>query len=105
MPRRSRTFMPNTRLTTSNSLHDPTSGEIRTQLLIRDRKLVLFELFCVIGEIPGRQFVLTVLLGGKGADLFELRLALGQGLGSQVGEELHHLPGLSAILVARESSA
>ncbi len=72
-------------------LHHPAGGEVGTQLLVGDGELVLLELLGVVGEIPGGQLALTVLLGGEGADLLQLGLALRQGLGRQIGEEAHHL--------------
>ncbi len=76
------------------SFHHPAGGEVGAQLLVGDGEFVLLELLGVIGEIPGRQFALAVLLGGEGADLVELRLALRQGFGRQIREEVHHLLGL-----------
>ena len=75
-------------------LHHLAGGEVGAQLLIGDGELVLLELLGVVGEIPGGQLALTVLLGGEGADLLQLGLALRQGFGRQIGEEAHHLFGL-----------
>ncbi|MNC47482.1 hypothetical protein D3C75_965460 [compost metagenome] len=75
-------------------LHHLAGGEVGAQLLVGDGELVLLELLGVVSEIPGRQLALTVLLGGEGADLLQLGLALRQGLGRQISEEVHHLLGL-----------
>ncbi|MNH08140.1 hypothetical protein D3C79_675480 [compost metagenome] len=75
-------------------LHHPVGGEVGPQLLVGDGELVLLELLGVVRDIPGGQLVLTVLLGGEGADLLQLGLALRQGFGREIGEEAHHLLGL-----------